>query len=71
MSHPNDSLFESARPPLTDDDPCGLSPYVETPLRDVPIGYFEWMVRKTAEAPRVYHGIQWVRVMQWIKSKAQ
>jgi hypothetical protein len=61
--------FKKAPRQLTDADPCGLKPYVNTPLRDVPVSYFEWMVLQQQYAPRVNRGTQWLRVMEWIKRR--
>lgn len=56
-------------PPLTDDCCCGIGKYVYVPLKDVPISFFEWMVRITQEAPRVARSPQWTRVLKYIHSK--
>lgn len=61
--------LKKAPPPLTDADPCGLRPYQHTPLRDVPVSFFEWMVLQQQYAPRVSRGTQWLRVMQWIRNR--
>lgn len=58
-----------ALPPLKDSDQCGLRPYTHTPLKDVPVSYFEWMVLQQQYAPRVSRGMQWMRVMEWIKRR--
>jgi hypothetical protein len=56
-------------PPLTDNDMCGLSPYIRTPLKEVPVSYFEWMVLQTQYASRVSRSPQWHRVMDWIRRR--
>lgn len=59
-----------ALPPLTDDDNCGIGQYANTPLKDVPFSFFEWMVHKEIEGLHLSRSKQWVRVIQYIKSHA-
>jgi hypothetical protein len=57
------------QPPLTGDDPCGLGIHTDTKLRDVPIGFFEWMVRMEEEKPLTLHrSKQWIRVIDYIRT---
>lgn len=62
--------LSAAPSPLSDDDPCGIGIHKDTPLREVPISYFAWMVRQQAEYPRESRSPQWIRVIQYIRSKA-
>ncbi|MFZ1751440.1 MAG: hypothetical protein WAU01_14670 [Saprospiraceae bacterium] len=55
-------------PPLTESDLCGLGRYAHIPLSDVPIDFFEWMVRDQIQYPRVQRSTRWRMVMTYIRS---
>ena len=60
-----------APPPLSDSDIIGLGKYKYMPLPDVPVSFYEWMVKEQIEAPRVYRGVRWIQVMDWLRSKRE
>lgn len=62
--------LSSIPPALTDDDIIGFGQYSNIPLRDVPVRYFQWMVREMEDYPRVDRSLRWMQVIDWIKSKA-
>jgi uncharacterized protein (DUF3820 family) len=60
----------SAPAPLTDE--CMMSygkKYRGIKMKDVPVEYLEWMIKLKTDAPRVNHGVEHKRVMDYIKKK--
>jgi len=58
-----------ALPPLTDECQIGFGPHRYMRLADVPVSFFVWMVKEQNEYPRVSRSTQWIRVMDWLRSK--
>lgn len=61
--------LSKAEKKLTDTDPMPFGRYKGVMMIDVPVSFYEWMVRTQNESPRTYRGTQWVRVMTWLRSK--
>lgn len=62
-------LRDKTKPKLTDSDPIPIGRYKGTKMMDVPIGFYQWMVRIEKDAPRASKGSDWIRVMDWLRSK--
>ena len=65
----DDFDLSKAENKLTDTDPMPFGRYKGVIMIEVPVSFYEWMVRTQNESPRTYHGTQWVRVMTWLRSK--
>jgi hypothetical protein len=58
--------FESAPKMLQPTDVCGIGKFKNTPLRDVPLTFFEWMREVERLYPRVYRGDRWLAVIKYL-----
>lgn len=61
--------MSAAPPPLTDECQIGFGPYKYMRLGDVPVSFFVWMVKEHNEYPRASRPLQWIRVIEWLRSK--
>ena len=62
-------IKDKTLPPLTDECHMPIGKYKGTQMKDVPVEYYDWMVQEYIDAPRVYRGVGWLRVMEWIRNK--
>lgn len=60
--------FESAPKMLTPDDPCGIGKFANTPLKDVPMSFFEWMRESEKLNPRQWRGYKWLAVIIYLNA---
>lgn len=61
-------LKNKSLPPLTDECYMPIGKHAGVKMKDIPVEYYAKLVEIHTDAPRVYRGDHWIRVMNYVRS---